>query len=287
MDDHVGKPLSRSRDNSYENKILVLTGENREKRDRTPREFFGADASRWSKYEKWVRKTIADPEKRDRMLCAEPCEPVDENRPVVENLALWIAEWAPRANRNIEIVTEFLSGKTGASLIRLIGESAKLDAAAFAELLKKTLPVVVPPSGTSARKTSAPAPTLQPKKPKQARQKRQPGVCVYVKDGRHWIVTGGAKVTGSGETPAIDESFELMCVLTQQTDISIVKRSGEVVSGRFVGVNASNGSVRLRERDGKNREVSARRIQSIDAKDAPDDGNGTVKERQGVSAGSV
>jgi hypothetical protein len=275
--DHI-LPLSRSRDDSYENKVLVLIGENRKKRDRTPREFFGDDAKRWAKYEKWVLKTIASPEKRDRMLCAEQSEPADENRPAVENLALWIAEWAARAGT--EIVTEFLSGKTEASLIRMIGESAKLDGAAFAELLKKTLPVVVPPPKAPARKPK------EPKQAKQQRQKQRPSARVYVKDGRHWIAADGAKAAGNGKTPAIDASFKLICVLTPQTDISIVKRNGDVVYGRFAGINASNGSLRLRESGGKNREVSARRIQSIEAKDAPN-GGGAAKERKRTSAGKA
>lgn len=44
--DHI-LPISRSMNDSYNNKVLVLTEENQNKGDRTPFEWFGKDAARW------------------------------------------------------------------------------------------------------------------------------------------------------------------------------------------------------------------------------------------------
>jgi len=51
--DHI-LPYSRSFDNSLSNKVLVLTGPNRDKGNRTPYEYFGADEERWHRFEVWV-----------------------------------------------------------------------------------------------------------------------------------------------------------------------------------------------------------------------------------------
>lgn len=58
--DHV-LPYSRSFDDSLSNKVLVLTAENRNKGNRTPWEYFGAneDSPRWLAYAAWVNSTAA------------------------------------------------------------------------------------------------------------------------------------------------------------------------------------------------------------------------------------
>lgn len=66
--DHI-LPRSRSFDNSRSNKVVVLTGENRNKLNKTPYEWFGEhDEKRWAEYEGWVRATIRDRRKRDNLL---------------------------------------------------------------------------------------------------------------------------------------------------------------------------------------------------------------------------
>lgn len=47
--DHV-LPYSRSMNDSYNNKVLVLARENQNKRNRTPYEYFGNDEERWNKF---------------------------------------------------------------------------------------------------------------------------------------------------------------------------------------------------------------------------------------------
>ena len=54
--DHI-IPFSRCFDNSYNNKVLVLTDENQRKKERTPYEYFGSDEKRWNKFEVFVKST--------------------------------------------------------------------------------------------------------------------------------------------------------------------------------------------------------------------------------------
>nr|WP_231563681.1 type II CRISPR RNA-guided endonuclease Cas9 [Anoxybacillus sp. KU2-6(11)] len=51
--DHI-LPYSRSLDDSYANKALVLTKENRQKGNRTPAEYLGFGTARWQKFENFV-----------------------------------------------------------------------------------------------------------------------------------------------------------------------------------------------------------------------------------------
>jgi CRISPR-associated endonuclease Csn1 len=51
--DHI-LPYSRSLDDSYANKVLVLTRENRQKGNRIPAEYLGIGTERWNKYETFV-----------------------------------------------------------------------------------------------------------------------------------------------------------------------------------------------------------------------------------------
>lgn len=68
--DHV-LPYARSFDDSQNNKVLALTGENRQKGNRTPFEYFGRDdeSDGWRRFEAWVRgnKNLRKA-KRDRLL---------------------------------------------------------------------------------------------------------------------------------------------------------------------------------------------------------------------------
>ena len=65
--DHIA-PYSRSFDDSYQNKVLVLTEENRKKGNRLPYDYFGQDEERWSEYETRVEKLIRSYRKRQRLL---------------------------------------------------------------------------------------------------------------------------------------------------------------------------------------------------------------------------
>lgn len=51
--DHI-IPYSRSFNDGKNNKVLVLTAQNRNKGNRTPYEFFGQDSARWERFQKWV-----------------------------------------------------------------------------------------------------------------------------------------------------------------------------------------------------------------------------------------
>lgn len=54
--DHV-IPFSRCFDNSYSNKVLVLTDENQRKKEKTPYEYLGADETKWHAFEEFVNLT--------------------------------------------------------------------------------------------------------------------------------------------------------------------------------------------------------------------------------------
>lgn len=65
--DHI-LPYSRSFDDSYNNKVLVLSDENQNKGNRTPFEFMGSDADRWAQYEARVNATIRNISKKRNLL---------------------------------------------------------------------------------------------------------------------------------------------------------------------------------------------------------------------------
>lgn len=63
--DHI-LPFSRSMDDSYQNKALVLASENQNKGNRTPYEYFGADAARWAAFT--VRVNLLNNQKKQSYL---------------------------------------------------------------------------------------------------------------------------------------------------------------------------------------------------------------------------
>lgn len=65
--DHI-IPYSRCFDDSYQNKVLVLAGENRQKGNRLPFEYFGQDEERWHAYEVRVETLIRNYRKRQKLL---------------------------------------------------------------------------------------------------------------------------------------------------------------------------------------------------------------------------
>ncbi len=65
--DHI-LPYSRTWDNSQHNKVLVLCGQNRNKRNQTPYEWLGHDTERWQRFVDWVNATIRNPRKRANLL---------------------------------------------------------------------------------------------------------------------------------------------------------------------------------------------------------------------------
>lgn len=65
--DHI-IPYSRCFDDSYQNKVLVLASENRQKGNRLPYEYFGHDEARWYAFEVRVETLIRDYRKRQKLL---------------------------------------------------------------------------------------------------------------------------------------------------------------------------------------------------------------------------
>ncbi len=65
--DHI-IPYSRCFDDSYSNKVLVLAEENRQKGNRTPYEYFGANEQRWEEFSAHVRASVRDFKKRQKLL---------------------------------------------------------------------------------------------------------------------------------------------------------------------------------------------------------------------------
>lgn len=68
--DHI-LPYSRSFDNRFSNRVLVHAAENRNKGNRTPHEYFGADAARWARFEAWVAANVRDRDKRANLLAQD------------------------------------------------------------------------------------------------------------------------------------------------------------------------------------------------------------------------
>ncbi|RDW17502.1 type II CRISPR RNA-guided endonuclease Cas9 [Oceanobacillus arenosus] len=65
--DHI-IPYSRSFDDSNANKVLVLSKENQNKKNRTPYEWFGRDVVRWDKYTSYVNTLKVRKKKKDLLL---------------------------------------------------------------------------------------------------------------------------------------------------------------------------------------------------------------------------
>lgn len=66
--DHI-IPFSRSFDDSYNNKVLVLTDENQKKKEKTPYEYFGEDTEKWHNFEVFVSTTYKfNTKKRQNLL---------------------------------------------------------------------------------------------------------------------------------------------------------------------------------------------------------------------------
>lgn len=65
--DHI-LPYSQTFDDSYRNKVLVLSSENRQKGNRTPYEYMGQDEERWSEFVARVSSMVNDGKKRDRFF---------------------------------------------------------------------------------------------------------------------------------------------------------------------------------------------------------------------------
>ncbi len=65
--DHI-LPYSITFDDSYRNKVLVTSQENRQKGNRTPYEYFGQDTEKWNLFETNVNRVIGDYRKRQKLL---------------------------------------------------------------------------------------------------------------------------------------------------------------------------------------------------------------------------
>lgn len=66
--DHI-IPFSRCFNDSYQNKVLVLTDENQRKKERTPFEYFGEDKTKWHNFEEFVNLTYKfNTRKKENML---------------------------------------------------------------------------------------------------------------------------------------------------------------------------------------------------------------------------
>lgn len=68
--DHI-IPYSKSFDNGYSNKVLVLAEENQGKGNRLPYEAFGKNQEKWNRFERNVYQYVKDPVKRNRLLKQE------------------------------------------------------------------------------------------------------------------------------------------------------------------------------------------------------------------------
>lgn len=132
--DHI-LPFSRSCDNSYTNKVLVLAEENQNKKNKTPYEYFGADEARWNRFESWVQANIHNIKKKQSLLRTEftpedASEMTERNlsdtRYITKYVALWMKESLLFADLDIVSpvltvngrVTSMLRGRWGLATLK-------------------------------------------------------------------------------------------------------------------------------------------------------------------------
>ncbi len=65
--DHI-IPYSKSFDDTYNNKVLVLASENRQKGNRIPFEYLSSQVGRWEEFQEWTRLYIRNEAKKQRLL---------------------------------------------------------------------------------------------------------------------------------------------------------------------------------------------------------------------------
>ena len=93
--DHI-IPFSRCFNNSYNNKVLVLTDENQKKKERTPYEYFGEDEQRWHSFEEFVNLTYKfNTRKKENLLIKK----FDENKS---------KEWISRNINDTKYISKFM-----------------------------------------------------------------------------------------------------------------------------------------------------------------------------------
>ena len=108
--DHI-IPFSRSFNDSYNNKVLVLTDENQRKQERTPFEYMGADEDRWHRFEEFVNLTYKfNPRKKENLLIKK----FDENKS---------NEWIARNINDTKYIARFMYNYISNNL--LFAESEK------------------------------------------------------------------------------------------------------------------------------------------------------------------
>lgn len=155
--DHI-IPYSRCFDDSYQNKVLVLASENRQKGNRLPYEYFGQDEARWHGYEVRVENLIHNYRKRQKLLKRRLTEEestgfIDRNLKdtqyitrAVYNLIRDHLAFAESAYRKKPVqavngaVTSMLRGRWGVQKIR---EDGDLHHCLDAEVIAATTPGLV------------------------------------------------------------------------------------------------------------------------------------------------
>ena len=93
--DHI-IPYSKSFDDSFNNKVLVFTKENQDKKDRIPYEYLGSDINHWTAFETFVSEQYkSNKNKRERLLKKEFTE--DDAK-----------EWKERNLNDTKYITSFV-----------------------------------------------------------------------------------------------------------------------------------------------------------------------------------
>lgn len=117
--DHI-IPYSRSFDDSYTNKVLVLGDENRNKGNRTPYEYFG-EGARWEQFKLNVQNCIHRKDKRNRLLLRsfkerEEREMKERNLNDTRWITKYVAQW-------LENNLEFAEGEDKKRVHRINGRA--------------------------------------------------------------------------------------------------------------------------------------------------------------------
>lgn len=108
--DHI-LPYSRSFDDSYTNKVLVMAGENQHKGNRTPWEYMRDNEEKWTSFACWTNTAIRDFRKRQNLLRKNFCSEEKEWKERHLNDTKYISRFVYNLLRNHLEFNPFMGGR--------------------------------------------------------------------------------------------------------------------------------------------------------------------------------
>ncbi|MBP3917218.1 type II CRISPR RNA-guided endonuclease Cas9 [Clostridium sp.] len=149
--DHI-LPLSRTFDDTINNKILVKAYENRKKGNKTPYEYFGGDKDRWEEFVNWVDNSEISYAKKSNLLRKRLSSEeergfrqrnIQDNRYIVKYISSFISEkleFSPSINRKVVFInpqaTSYIKVRWGLNVVPEDDRYHALDASIVAAINK-------------------------------------------------------------------------------------------------------------------------------------------------------